>query len=320
MNKATLYLLLVFIFVTGTIPCRAVTDSTGISLGYPVYSQYLQNGLIINPAYSGTRGALSGCLSYRMQWMGTKGAPVTQTLSLHAPLDDERIGVGFIAQFMQYGFTRTASIFGSYAYHMKMLDGKLSLGLKAGADISGTVYPDERFLTNPGDPVFVNDKPYVLPNFGTGVYFNNDKYFGGLSIPEILSYRKTGSGSVQPYHQFSKYDIILSGGGLFYISDFFKFKPSVLINYSFEDTKKLTQLDINANLIMADLVWAGISYRISEQVLVAILQIQPTTQLMIGFSYDYPAGRMNSYSKGSTEFTIRYEFGQRISAANPRYF
>jgi type IX secretion system PorP/SprF family membrane protein len=296
------------------------TDSTRINLGYPVYSQYLQNGLIINPAYAGSRGALSGFISYRMQWMGTNGAPVIQSISLHTPMKDDKVALGIIAQFMQFGFTRTTSIYANYAYNIRVLNGKLAFGLKAGADMSKTVYPDNNFLTTPGDPVFVNGKPYFLPNIGAGLYYYDDKYFGGLSVPALLSYRKTGNGSVQPYHRFSEYDIMFSGGGLFSFSQFLKFKPSVLLNFSAQNTKKLTQFDINGNFILADLVWIGGSWRTSEQVIVGILQVQPNPQLMFGFSYDYPAGRMNSYSKGSSEFILRYEFGSKVSAANPKYF
>ena len=93
-----------------------------------------------------------------------------------------------------------------------------------------------------------------------------------------------------------------------------------MIDYSLQSTKKLTQLDINGNFILADLIWLGGSWRTSEEVAVGILQIQPNPQFMIGFSYDYPIGRMNSYSKGSSEFILRYEFGYKVSAANPRYF
>jgi hypothetical protein len=86
------------------------------------------------------------------------------------------------------------------------------------------------------------------------------------------------------------------------------------------DTKSINQLDINGNFIIADLVWVGCSWRTTEQVIVGLLQVQVTHQLMLGLSYDYPAGRMNSYSKGSSEFVLRYEFGSKVSAANPRYF
>ena len=150
--------------------------------------------------------------------------------------------------------------------------------------------------------------------------FRSDKLFAGVSVPRLLSYRRTGRNSVQPYHRFNEYDFIFSAGGLLTLSPVLKFKPSLLINYSQQDTKKIRQFDINGNFIISDLIWLGGSWRTSEEVLVGIAQIQINNQLMVGFSYDYPVGRMNSYSKGSSEFVLRYEFGTRISAANPRYF
>jgi type IX secretion system PorP/SprF family membrane protein len=321
MNKIKLIFLLSFLSAFNSVPGQAVPDSSGISLGYPVYSQYLQNGLLINPAYTGSRGAMSGFLSYRMQWMGTKGSPVIQSVSLHTPMKNDKVALGLMAQFMQFGFTKSTSIYASYAYHIRLGNGKLSFGLKGGADISNTDYTGI-LLTNVSDPVFtVNDKPYILPNVGAGVYYFSDKLFAGVSIPSFLSYRKnTGTGSVQAYHSFNEYDIVFSGGGLIVFSQFFKFKPSLLIDYSLQSTKKLTQLDINGNFILADLIWLGASWRTSEQVAVGILQVQLNPQFMFGFSYDYPVGRMNSFSKGSSEFVLRYEFGSKVSAANPRYF
>jgi type IX secretion system PorP/SprF family membrane protein len=321
MNKIKLTCLLLFLSFFTSVPGQAVPDSTGISLGYPMYSQYLQNGLMINPGYAGSRGALSAFLSYRMQWMGTSGAPVIQSVSLHSPMKNDKVALGILAQFMQFGATKSTSIYASYAYHIRVGKGKLSFGLKGGADMSNTNYSNIReTLTNKADPVFIENTKYVLPNVGAGVYYFSDKLFAGLSVPSFLSYKKTGSGSVQAFHSFSEYDFILSAGGLITISQFFKFKPSVLIDYSLQNTKKLTQLDINGNIILADLIWLGGSWRTSEEVAVGILQVQINPQLMFGFSYDYPVGRMNSYSKGSSEFILRYEFGSKVSAANPRYF
>jgi type IX secretion system PorP/SprF family membrane protein len=300
------------------------SDSARISLGYPVYSQYLQNGLVINPAYAGSRGSLSAFLSYRMQWMGISGSPVFQSISLNTPMKSDKVALGILAQFMQYGYTKSTSIYVTYAYRIRLGTGKISFGLKAGADMSNTVYPDNdvnRFLTTSNDPVFVNDKPYTLPNVGAGVYYFSNKLFAGISVPAFLSYRRTSTGSIEPYHSFNEYDLIFTGGGLITFSRFFKFKPSVLINYSLQRTRKLSQLDINGNFILGDLIWVGGSWRTSEQVAVGILQVQLNPQLMFGFSYDYPAGRMNTYStKGSSEFILRYEFGYKVSAANPRYF
>jgi type IX secretion system PorP/SprF family membrane protein len=321
MNKFKILFFILFLSIFTYVPGQAVTDSTGISLGYPVYSQYLQNGLLINPAYSGTRGSLSGFLSYRMQWMGIPDAPVFQTITLNAPMKNDKVGLGLMAQFMQFGFTKSQSIYASYAYHIKLKSGKLSFGLKGGFDRSNTDYSG-LVTTTLNDPVFTdNEKPYFLPNIGAGIYYFSEKLFAGLSIPSFLSYRKnTSNSSVEVFHDLKKYDLIFSGGGLITFSPALKFKPSILIDYSLDKTKKLTQFDINGNFILGDMVWIGGSWRTSEQVVVGILQLQLNQQLMFGFSYDYPVGRMNTYSKGSSEFIIRYEFGYKVSTANPRYF
>lgn len=319
-DKIKVLFLIIVLSVTIRLPGQTNTDNTAISLGYPVYSQYLQNGLLINPAYAGSRGALSTFLSYRMQWMGIPGAPVFQTISLNAPLKNDKVGLGFMAQFMKFGATKSQSVYASYAYQIKFATGKLAFGLKGGFDRSNTDYNDIETIVK--DPVFLEDnKPYFLPNVGAGVYYFSEKLFAGVSIPSFLSYRKNVStGNAEPYHSFSKYDLVFSGGGLLKISQLIKFKPSVLIDYSLDQTKKLAQLDFNGNVIINDLVWIGGSYRASEKVLVGILQLQLNPQFMFGLSYDYPLGNMNIYSKGSSEFILRYEFGYKVSAANPRYF
>lgn len=314
---------LIFFFLLLTRVTWSQNDSR-ISLGYPVFSQYLQNGMMINPAYTGTRGALSAFLSYRKQWMGMKGSPDLKTFSLHSPMKNDRVGLGLMGQFMSYGYTKSSSFYASYAYHLRMRTGRLSLGLKAGFDRSNTDYAGI-MLSTPGDPAFTsNDKPYMLPNVSAGAYYFNDKYFAGISVPAFLGYNRTGSGSVQAYHSFSDYDLMFSAGALISFSGFLKFKPSILLDYSFRDAKGIRQLDINGNFIIADLIWLGGSWRTSEEVAVGILQVQLNPQLMFGFSYDYPVGRMDylsdGFMNGSSEFVIRYEFGYKVSASNPRYF
>lgn len=319
MRKLRNILIISFLYVAGIINAQP-PDSGRISLGFPVYSQYLQNGLMINPAYSGSRGALSAFLSYRMQWMGTSGSPVIQSASLHTPMKNDRVALGLTAQFMQFGYTRSASVYAAYAYHLRIGKGKLSLGLKGGFDKSNSDYSVIN-LTKKGDPVFPpNDNPYFLPNIGAGFYYFSQRFFAGVTVPSFLSYSRTATGSVQAYHSFGDYNFVATAGCLVTFSSFLKFKPSVLIDYSPDKSKKLTQLDLNGNFILGDLIWLGGSWRTTEGVAVGILQVQVNPQLMFGFSYDYPAGRMNLFSKGSSEFILRYEFGYRVSASSPRYF
>jgi type IX secretion system PorP/SprF family membrane protein len=318
--KGIRYIATILFVLAGLQSSGQGADSSRIILGYPVYSQYLHNGLMINPAYAGSRGALTATLSYRMQWMGISDAPKLQSVTLHSPMKNDKVALGLSARFMQYGVTKSSSIYAIYAYHIKMGRAKLSFGLKAGVDISNNDYTGLLGIARP-DPVFPDDnKSYFFPNAGAGIYFFSDKFFAGMSVPNFLFYKSTGASSTQAYHSFNEYDFIFSAGGLITFSQNFKFKPSALLDLSLHDIKMVHQLDINGNFIIADLVWIGGSWRTTEEVLVAHLQVNLGQQLMIGVSYDYPAGRMNNYSKGSTEIVLRYEFGSKISAANPRYF
>ena len=301
------------------------TTSTRIRLAYPVYSQYLHNGLLINPAYAGSREILSLFVSGRQQWSGINGAPRMETLSMHSLLKNNRVGVGLSGQFYQYGdaqygISRFTSIYADYAYHIKLSTGHLSLGLKAGFDMSTTKYTDEfrSTLTNPNDPVFMDNESLFLPNAGAGIYYYGKNFFFGAAIPSFLGYRRT-SDSKLTFRALDDFNVNISAGGLIAFSDEFKFKPSVFIDYPVKQPDEL-RVDLNGNFIIKDFVWIGGSYRTKEEVAVAILQLQINPQIMFGYSYDYPLGRMNNYSKGSHEIVFRYEFSYKVNAANPRYF
>jgi type IX secretion system PorP/SprF family membrane protein len=275
---------------------------------------------MINPPYAGSREALCVAISRRNQWLGISNGPVLTTVSLHSVLKNDKVALGLMAEFMDYGVTSAQSVYAVYAYHIKLAKGKLSFGLKTGFDRSTTNYSILKGI-QAGDPVFEdNEKPYILPNVGAGVYYFSNRFFGGVSVPSFLFYNNIGNGKTQASHSFSEYDLIFSAGGLISFSQNFKFKPSMLLDYSLRNSAHINQLDINGNFIIADVLWVGGSYRTTEQVAVGILQIQATPQFMFGVSYDYPAGRMTTFSKGSGEVFLRYEFGSKISAANPRYF
>jgi type IX secretion system PorP/SprF family membrane protein len=318
MLKERFVYIIIFILSFCRMEGQTGSDSTKISLAYPVYSQYLQNGLLINPAYAGSREVLSFFMSGRLQWAGIDGAPRSETLSMHSLLKDERVGLGLTGQMFTYGLTKSYSIYADYAYHLRLGSGKLSLGLRTGFDLSNTDYSNI-LLNDKNDEAFmVNDKPYFLPNAGAGLYYYSKKFFIGAAIPSFLNYVNDGGGKVS-FNVFSDYDVYISAGGLITFTPFFKFKPSVFIDYSVQKTKKM-QMDLNGNFIISDLVWIGGSWRTSEQVAVGILQLQLNPQLMIGYSYDYPVGMLNNYSKGSHEIVLRYEFNYKVNAANPRYF
>jgi type IX secretion system PorP/SprF family membrane protein len=320
-------IILVLILTAGLkISGQTTADQTRISLAYPVFSQYLHNGLLINPAYAGSRDVLSFFLSGREQWAGLKGAPTLETISVHTLLKNDRVGLGLSGQFMQFGITTQTSLYADYAYHVWVGKGRLAFGLKAGADISNTSFTIDfrNSLTgsngaNPvTDPVFESDNKFVLPNAGAGLYFYGRKFFAGAAVPAFLGYFRNSDGKTS-FKAFSDMDILATAGALVDLAPSFKFKPSVFIDYSVTGIRK-NQIDLNGNLIIKDMIWIGGSWRTSEKVAVAILQVQINPQLMIGYSYDYPFGAMSNYFKASHEIVIRYEFSYKVNATNPRYF
>ena len=285
----------------------------------PITSQYLTNGLVINPAYAGTREALSANLSYRKQWVRITGAPQFQTLSLHSPINNkEKVSLGLMADYLTYGVTKDVGIYAFYAYSVRMGKGKLSMGLKGGLDLSNTNYNRLQFPDgNPVDPLLTGDMKYTLPNLGAGVYYYTDRYFAGLSVPSLLTYRRDEADQFKVTPDYTHFKTYFSAGTLIRFADAFKVKPSVLVRYSMHEP---IEVDLNANLIFGDLLWVGSSYRIAEKAVVALLDLQITPQLKLGYSYDYQLGHLSNYTSGTHEVSIRYEFEYSVIATSPRYF
>jgi len=285
----------------------------------PITSQYLTNGLVINPAYAGTREALSANLSYRKQWARITGAPQFQTLSLHSPINNkEKVSLGLMADYLTYGVTKDVGIYAFYAYSVRMGKAKLSMGLKGGLDLSNTNYNRLQFPDgNPVDPLLTGDMKYTLPNVGAGVYYYTDRYFAGLSVPSLLTYRRDEADQFKVTPDYTHFKTYFAAGTLIRFADAFKVKPSVLVRYSMHEP---IEVDLNANLIFGDLLWVGSSYRIAEKAVVALLDLQITPQLKLGYSYDYQLGHLSNYTSGTHEVSIRYEFEYSVIATSPRYF
>src|ERR1700748_1446919 len=80
-----------------------------------LYSQYMFNGLLINPAYAGSNEVLSATALNRNQWVGFDGAPRTNTFSLHTPLKNKKINLGITFINDRYGITTQNKINAVYA-------------------------------------------------------------------------------------------------------------------------------------------------------------------------------------------------------------
>ena len=100
----------------------------------PITSQYMFNGLLINPAYAGSRDALAANITYRRQWVGFEGAPTTNLFSVHSPIRGSRIGLGLQVYTDRIGVSRETGVMTNYAYRIPFKKGKLQFGIGAGVN------------------------------------------------------------------------------------------------------------------------------------------------------------------------------------------
>jgi type IX secretion system PorP/SprF family membrane protein len=285
----------------------------------PMISQYMFNGLFLNPAYAGSHRLMSTTMHHRSQWVGFEGAPTTNIIAFDAMLPDKKNAIGAVLSHDKIGVTSEAELLLNYAYHIKLSgDHRLSLGLRGGASLY-TANLHALSVIDPEDPAyFSNINARLFPKAGFGAFYYSKNAFVGLSIPTLLVYDKerpfnadVNKASIFHRHYF------LTGGYIHKLSEEVKVRPSVLIKYL---PQAPVQTDFNLNFLFYDSFWIGGSYRTGESI-VGLFEFHTNFGMRIGYSYDHNFTRIRKFSHGSHELLIGYEFGRTKSKlTTPRYF
>lgn len=282
-------------------------------------SQYMFNGLFLNPAYSGSHKYYSSSLLHRTQWVNFSGAPKTLLLAVDGlvPTKSENMGVGLIVSNDRIGATEQTDIYANYAYQLKLKTGKLAFGLKAG--VSNYVFKgDNLTIWDANDEEFTGRRTAWLPKFGFGAYYFCDKWYAGLSIPTLLAYGPNYSFGVDVNKSsFLNRHYYAYGGYVFKLNDNFKLKPSALVKYL---PAAPLEADINLNMLYKDQFWFGVSYR-SMDAVVFMVEYQTNARFRVGYAFDLTTTKIRKYSAGTHEIMIGYDFGKaKIKEITPRYF
>lgn len=279
------------------------------------YTQYMYNTININPAYAGSRGALSIFGLYRTQWVGLDGAPETSSFSVNTPLSNSNLGLGVSLVNDKIGPTNENTISADLSYTVPTSETfKLSFGIKA----TGNLFSLDVNKLQPehqGDPQFQDLNSKFSPNVGAGVYYHSDKAYVGLSVPNFIETNRYDDNDTAIFKDKINYYLI--AGYVFDLDPYIKFKPAVL-------TKMVEgsplQVDLSANFMFNDKFVAGLAYRWSAA-LSAMVGFQITDGLFIGYSYDRETTRLNNYNSGSHEIFLRFEFFNNYSRiTSPRFF
>ncbi|HIB38337.1 type IX secretion system membrane protein PorP/SprF [Mesonia sp.] len=302
------------LFVLFAISCKTIFAQQDAQ-----YTQYMYNTLSVNPAYAGSRDMLSAVLLYRSQWVGVDGAPKTQTLSGHTPLN-EKVGVGLNIVNDQIGPAKETYFDANFSYSLEVFDeAKLNFGLKAGAHLLDVDYSKLNIFDetdNNFQPNNVDKK--ISPQVGLGVMLYSENFYVGLSAPNILE-TKHFDESENASESVAKERIgyYLMSGYVFEMSNDVKFKPAIL-------TKLVTgtplQVDISANFLFYDKFTLGAAYRWSSAVS-GLAGFQITDSLMVGVAYDADTTEFSEYSGGSFEAFLRFDlFKSYNKMVTPRFF
>lgn len=284
----------------------------------PLFTQYMFNGLVLNPAYTGSHESLTLTASARSQWTGIKGAPQTQVFSAHTPIKFSRSAAGVIFTHDKAGVINQSTLYGTYAYHIPVsTTGKISVGAQVGATFYQANFSELNIVTqgNTPDAAFAANSSRVLPNLGIGAYYYGKKAYVGLSVPAVIANKwETNSELEQSTQQRHYY---LTAGYVFTLSPDLKLKPNVLLRFAEGGP---FQYDLNANLLIKEIVWVGFSYRMGDSI-DGLLEWNINDQFAVGYSYGYPTNDLASEQWGSHELVLNYRLKRdKHIIRSPRYF
>jgi type IX secretion system PorP/SprF family membrane protein len=311
----------------------------------PIFTKYMFNSLVINPAYAGSEGHLSMGLLHRTQWFGLGGAgvPQTQTLTLHTPMKNERVGVGGSLINDAIGATNTFTGNICYAYRIPMKKWTLSVGMQGGAQYY-SFDPTKLTIVSPDDVFVAYNK--LRPNFGGGLYlYKEKKFYAGVGVPHLIEWNlreKTNNTPKDTLAKQYRHYFFTMGGTIPLNGDALLFKPSLMIrntgllsrfnklNY-YKGYLAPTSFDVDLSLMFYQTLWLGAAYRSAFEQFTGTSSFSSVNAwgayylkngMRLGLSYDYALPtKWQQVSQGSFELFLGYDFDFKVKkVVGPRYF
>jgi len=298
--------------------------SQGKAQQLPLYSQYVENGFLLNPAMAGSRMYSPLRLSLRQQWAGVEGAPETQAVSFNKNLGNKcttcnvvgnplarrnkQRGVGVGGYFFndKSGAVSRTGLELSYSYHLQLTRTRLGQsGTKLAFGLGGVFYQykfDGRDIPV-NDPLYTGtDEVSYVPDANFGVYLYNDNYFAGLSAVHLFE------SSVRLGDNISNDGVMLrhfyaTAGYTFHLRDLVDLEPSVIVRKTMDSDM---YYDVTMKLYINHF-WMAASYRTNDQI-VGMIGVN-YNQYYIGYSYDhYTDNLIADSSNGTHEITLGINF------------
>jgi type IX secretion system PorP/SprF family membrane protein len=313
----------------------------------PQYTQYVFNNLLINPAVTGIENYTDVKAGYRSQWTGLQGAPVTQYLTIDAPLgqaflqgdatafpagggenpssrlytqnymaSEPHHGIGLTVVSDATGPISQTNIDATYAYHIGLAS-NLNLAAGVAAGISHATLDRSQLITGNTtlDPALENGSGPWKPDLSIGVWMYSSTYYVGASVQQLLP----GDLYFATNNKYSQAKTVpqyfLTAGVKVFLTDDVTLLPSFLIK---EINPLPVTYDINAKLSFRDKLWIGGSYRHGDSFGV-LAGLNISSFINIGYSYDITTSQLNTVSNGTHEIVISLLLNNRYKVTCPQH-
>lgn len=147
-----------------------------------LFSQYMFNQLVFNPAHAGTDEKIVSSLLYRNQWANAKYSPKTQAFTIHSPFNQRRNGIGLQVVNTSQSYFDYSTFMLSYAYRIIFAKGLLAMGVSGGVSQMAVNFGRET-VRDPHDATIQNLKSRISfsPEIGAGLYYQREKWYVGLA-------------------------------------------------------------------------------------------------------------------------------------------
>jgi len=272
----------------------------------PLFTQYMFNDYMMNPAVAGTKDHYQARALSRFQWVGIIDAPQTISLSFDGPHAKKPMGFGGYLINDVTGPTSRTGIYGSYAYNFGLTDDiRLSLGLSFGL-LQNTIDGTKIDLHDLNDPALQDAiSTSLVPDASVGAYVYHEKWFAGFSAFQLLSNNLKVYDEKNGLNKLKRHYYLVGGYRWNFTPDF-TLEPSVVIKGMVDIP---AQIDLTALVKYKKTAWLGISYRSQDAIAILIGYIHKE-RYYFGYSYDITISEFKAYNSGTHEIMIGLRFNK----------
>jgi len=265
-------------------------------------SQFMVNRYLVNPAAAGSKPYIPIMASYRNQWAGFEGSPVSYSLSSHGQLP-HGAGIGGIIFHDDAGgaISRTGvELTGSYSIELTRSD-YISFGLSG---MMGQFKFDNRDLNyfDKDDPI-LNGNLESKFNFdaNAGVLVYGENYFYGGAVPHLLqSDLRIDRLSANDKNRNIRHYLLMGGFDLA-VNDNMVIQPSALLKFTGVTP---LQVDLHVKTTFLETLSLGLSYR--HQDALAFLVGLDYGPMVFYYTYDLTVTNAKSFSPHTHEIILGY--------------